>query len=561
MKLGRRVTLALLGTIILFNVLLRYPRTEHEIGVDSFFIHVLSGAIAADGYAEWILNPLSYFGWYPLSYPSAGPFFIASLSSITNLNLEATILLSSLLFGPIGILGAFIMAREFRDDTIFALTVAFTYGLAPRFLMFTLWTGSTRNLFMALVPIFVWSLLRDHRRGFAKHYPIIALSLTVLAATHRLVALLFVMTLAFVVSLIIFVALQVLRVRFPRIFLRNSFRMAAPHLALAATVVAAGLTMISTNVLEEYSQGELLEGSELHIELLNLSISIARIGGLALPLSLIGLVALTRQRNKTIRDIFLAVALVSLVPTFFLREYTGFYILPFLATFGGLGFVAIIRSLRTRPRAVGVVAVGLLLGVAGFSSYVLDMEINRSSAISYETYGTGLYVRYMDFPGTLVANDGLTGIRVASIAGVKVLPVGGAGTSFQGPELLAYGFYAPEEVFDRVVRISLLELTIESDSLWVAMDIQAELDWVRILQSPYGQVPTGLADRYGPSYFLELNSAAGRFLAYDNVYCSNLGLTVNDSAYRVYVNEHESLWWLHAPEPIRRSSDPVARCQ
>jgi len=37
MKLGRRPTLAIMAALILFNVLLRYPRSEHEVDVDSFF--------------------------------------------------------------------------------------------------------------------------------------------------------------------------------------------------------------------------------------------------------------------------------------------------------------------------------------------------------------------------------------------------------------------------------------------------------------------------------------------------------------------------------------------
>jgi len=56
MKLGRRPTLAIMAALILFNVLLRYPRSEHEVDVDSFFIHALSGAIL-----YWALPAASVF--------------------------------------------------------------------------------------------------------------------------------------------------------------------------------------------------------------------------------------------------------------------------------------------------------------------------------------------------------------------------------------------------------------------------------------------------------------------------------------------------------------------
>ena len=76
MRVGRRTTLALLAAIVVVSLLVRYPRSDHEVGVDSFFVHTLGQSIVANGRAEWILNPFSFFGWYPLSYPSAVPFLL-----------------------------------------------------------------------------------------------------------------------------------------------------------------------------------------------------------------------------------------------------------------------------------------------------------------------------------------------------------------------------------------------------------------------------------------------------------------------------------------------------
>src|SRR5439155_24170955 len=133
-RVGRRTALALLFVITVFNLLLRYPQFPHEVGVDSFFAHTLSVAIVSDGYAKWISNPFSYFGWYPLSYPSADPFLLSSTSVLGNINVEESIFIVSILLGPIGILSSFLMAREFRESDLFALGTAALYGLAPRFL-------------------------------------------------------------------------------------------------------------------------------------------------------------------------------------------------------------------------------------------------------------------------------------------------------------------------------------------------------------------------------------------------------------------------------------------
>lgn len=558
MNVGRRTTLALMVALILFNVLLRYPRSQHEVDVDSFFIHALSGTIVADGYAEWILNPLSYFGWYPLSYPSAGPFLLASFSSTSGLNLEGSILAMTLLLGPVGILGTFLMAREIRGDNRLALGAALFYGLAPRFLAITLWSGSTRNLFMALLPIFLWALLRNYRRRSLSHTVFLAISFATLAATHRLVVLLFIVVTAFLFAIAVQVAMRILRIRFPRLVLRNSVRRATPHLALAFVVLSAIVMLIGTDVLDQYSRGEIASGSDVGPQLLNLAVSIARSGGLALPLALVGLVVLTRQRNKTVAEPFFAVALVGLIPTLFLRQYTGFYIMPFLAIFGGFGVLGVLDRLKGHRRALSATGVAVVLGVAVTSALILEVEVSRVPVLPSYTYSTGAYVKFIELPGTMVANDGLTGIRVAAVSGSKVLPIGGAGTTFQNPELLAYGFYMPDEVNARILRIPLQSLTIESDSLWVLDGIQAELDWVAIVQSPYGEIPEGLQTRYEPTHYLELEDAAGQFVAFNNVYCSNLGLTVHTSAYRLYDNGVEVLWWLHsiAPGPISGTGAP-----
>jgi len=547
MKLSRKTTLALLLSLITFNILLRYPQSGHELGVDSFFVHALASSILVGGHARWILNPLSYFGLYPLSYPSAGPFFLASLSSSTGLNLEAAILLMSLLLGPIGILGAFVMAREFRDDPTFALGVALIYGLAPRFLVFTLWSASTRNLFMALLPLFIWALLRNYRKASWPNALVLALVFMTVAATHRLVVLMLGVVVAFVLAIVVLVALRILRIRFPRQILHNSARKVAPHLALGVVVAISVGILAATDVLEEYSVGEFGSGTDVSTQLINLGISIARSGGLALPLVLVGLVVITRQRGKTIREPFLALTFLALIPTLSLRQYTGFYILPFLAIFGGLGLVGLMNVWRRRPRAYRALALALVVAISGFSMVVLDIEVQRSSTLDDRTYNTGLYVGAVDLPGTLVVNDGLHAVRVAAISGARVLPVGGAGTTFQSPELLAYGFYTGDEVNQRVVRMDIFSLTIESDSLWIATGIQAELDWVTILESPYGAIPDSLRERYRPSLYLELRSASGSYLAYDNRYCSDLGLTVRQSGYRLFENEVHTLWWLHAP--------------
>ena len=200
MKLGRRTVYALMLGLVALNLLLRFPRTEHETGVDSFFIHNLATAITEQGRAAWIINPLGYFGWYPLSYPGSGPFLISGLSQVADITGEGSILALSLLYGVLGPLVGFLMARAFRNDDLFALSTALIFSLAPRFMSFTLWSASTRNLFMVLIPVFLWALVRGYRRPTRSNLIVLASVLVVMLATHRLTILLAVIVLAFVMA-------------------------------------------------------------------------------------------------------------------------------------------------------------------------------------------------------------------------------------------------------------------------------------------------------------------------------------------------------------------------
>lgn len=559
MKVPRRVNYALLAFLAVLNLALRYPRTPHETGVDSFFIHTLATQVAVHGYAEWILNPLSYFGLYPLSYPSASPFLIAGLTITSGLPMEAAILVLSPLLGLIGMLSAYLMGREMNDDDRFSFAVAFLYSLAPRFLTFTVWTASSRNLFMALAPIFVWAILRTYHRKDSKHAALLVLFLAMLMATHRLTILLAVAIVAFLVSYAVLILVRLLKLRFPRLFLAPSVRARLPYVTLAAFAGIAAFMLLGTNVLDEYAQGELTAGDDYPSKLVNLGASVSRSVGLAFPLALAGVVVVARERGKASVRTFLLLALLLLIPTLFLRTYAGFYILPFLALAGGFGLLGIVRLGRRRPRITraltALLFAAVLLGTVAVEGY----EAARTTYPDSATYDLALYLQTHG-RGTIVSNDGLLGIRMAAYSSLPYLPVGGAGTNFQSPELLAFGFYSREEVESQISRISLLDLTIESDSPFVAGGIQAELDWVHILQTPAGDLSEGLLQRYHPAYFLENEAYPNAFTAYGNTYCSDFAFSVREGSYRVYDGGVYSVWYVYPPGAEVASGPSGRKC-
>jgi len=203
MKVSKKISYMLIAFLILLNIVFRYPTTSHELGVDSFFVHGLANSISANGYAKWAIHPLSIFGVYPFSYPCGVPYILSGVSQCTGLNMEWTIFLVAILIGIFGMFNAYVMAREVKDDVLFTFLVAFAFSTAPIFLYFTRWTSSPRHLFLALLPLLMWTLLRYHNKKDKRCILLFIVLFMVLSAVHRMIWLMIPILFAYFVAVII----------------------------------------------------------------------------------------------------------------------------------------------------------------------------------------------------------------------------------------------------------------------------------------------------------------------------------------------------------------------
>ena len=204
MKFSKRVNYTVLAFLALLNLAFRIPMTPHGVDtVDSTYIWGLANSISTFGYAEWILHPLSFFGLYPLSYPSTVPTILSIVSQALGLDIEYVILLLGFVLGILGMFGAYIMALAIRKDHLFAFLTAFAFSLAPVFIEYTRWTATARNLFITLLPLLIWSLLCYHNKNQGKwKYLLLALIvLVVLGSTHRMFLLMPLVIIAYFVTM------------------------------------------------------------------------------------------------------------------------------------------------------------------------------------------------------------------------------------------------------------------------------------------------------------------------------------------------------------------------
>jgi len=523
---------------------MRYPN-GHEVGVDSFAIHTLAESIVATGAASWILSPFSYFGLYPASYPSAGPFLLASVSSTADIEIEGGILLTSLLLGVLGILTAYLMAREFRRTSLFPLLVAFVYAFAPRFLAFSLWQASTRNIFMALLPIFVWALLKFCRQRSTKNLAVVLVSMTTLAASHHLVIVAVVMAGALLFSIVTLKTYQVLRRVRPALVMKGT-RLGVMRWAALGAALAVGVGFLfGTNVLTQYNRGELANGDSLQVELVNLAVSITRSVGLAAPMAIIGLLYCPWTRSPDLPESFAVAGLVALVPTLLLRDYTGFYVLPFLSVFAAYGLLGMSTRLHSRERLLRRVGAGIALAIVVTSGTILDYEIGQNPPMSVTSYSAATYVSSVDGGATVVCNEAVACSRIAAIGRLRILPPAAGSADDPSPEVLIFGFFDRSELTQRIVRAPAQDLRFDSTLLWIVVGIDPVGDYVTVVQSPMSGIPPSLSARYDPRYYFETTSGSGVFYGNDGrSYRSILSDSLHDGAYAIYADGAETLWWI-----------------
>jgi len=185
MKFSKQNTYALVALLIILNIIFRYPTTPHQIGWDSFTINLLANSISEFGYAKWWIHPASIGGFYPYSYASVVPFILSGISQCTGIGMQCIIWLFCVLIGIFSASTAYLMAGAIKDDDVFKYVVALIYSTSTGILYFTTWTVSTRGLFIVLLPLFIYLLLKC-RISIAKYSILTLILFVVLLITHHL---------------------------------------------------------------------------------------------------------------------------------------------------------------------------------------------------------------------------------------------------------------------------------------------------------------------------------------------------------------------------------------
>ena len=549
MRLPRRVTYSLILVVNVVAVLYRYPlELGHEVGSDTTFIHSLAGSLSDRGYAAWILHPLSYFGLYALSYPSAMPFLFGSLAEAGGIPVEGAILLSGLVFSIAGGLSAFAASRSIREDDRLALIVALLFSIAPFYLKDTTWVGSGRGFVTALVPAVFFLLLRNMKTRDVRFLFLSALLVILLSAIHRMGILAIFPLIAFGFAIPFHRLTQKLRFALGRY--ESRFRWASAGTALSGFFLLFYIQFLfpgiaGADVVQQYGTGALFEGSSYTVLLANMAVSLVGKVGLLLPLFVVGLIRLTAARPKEDRDKFLLVAVFVMIPLLSLRDYIAEFLIYVFVLLIALGVFPSRLAFLNR-RSAATIAVTVLVATSLASSWVMkDYWKNTyytDGATSNELYSTGVYVVWKT-DGTVASNEGLSAGRLAAISGVPVLPLGGASNHWFSPQQLTYGF-----VDGRTVGVRLIPMTtisFNTDEIYVSTNVaNAKDDYEMVFYNHLSDSQTqGVLGRYEIQYVMLYVPAGTQFQSY--VWRpSPFVADVTTMTYKVFSSPSYALWYV-----------------
>jgi hypothetical protein len=419
MKFSKKNKIIFFSLLILLNLVLRYP-ISHAYGADGFFIYSLANSISNEGYAKWVIHPLSLVGTYPLSYASMYPFLLSGLSQSADISIEHNILISGVILSIFGTLSAYFVAKEIKDDDFFSFIVAFMFSLSPVFFFYTNWIGSERGIFISLFPIFIYTLIKAVKSK--KNIIMSCMFLLLLATTHRLFYFIPLIIIAYISALLITKYSYIVTFNFKDPYLHRFLLILIPVILL--------FCIQSSDFSESYSEGlltgDIHQSNILLLSIINLFVNFLGKIGLSLLFVLIGFIYIVTNKDLTFNKVFLITSLMYLTPTLQFRYYVSLIYLIFLSILVGYGIIASISKIKQYKKSFSSIFIVVLLVSSVIFSMYMDnrwKEMPTNNAMKDETYDTGIFLRNRA-DTTIITNDGWTGQQISAVSGKPVLPFG-----------------------------------------------------------------------------------------------------------------------------------------
>ena len=149
--------LIMVSFIFLFHLILYFIGSQ--IGVDTFRINYLAYILIKDGSLSFNDNFFAMLQLVPYSQFPIPVVLTASLSIVSRISFESSILVQSIFLSLIGLFGFWVYLKEiykFRKTLLSIAIIAFVFS--PLFLKFFDWTLTGRTVVLAFIPISIYMI-------------------------------------------------------------------------------------------------------------------------------------------------------------------------------------------------------------------------------------------------------------------------------------------------------------------------------------------------------------------------------------------------------------------
>lgn len=527
MRISNKMKFVLFILLIILNLILRYPVIDHELGVDTLEIHILANSISTFGEARWWFHPLAIIGMYLNSYASAVPFILSGISQSIGLDVELSIFIYSLFFGLFSLFAAYILAGKIYDNDFFKFVVAFAFSISPGVLYYSTWTAPARGIFIIILPLFVYTLLKSHNHIIRFGLITFILSLLLLA-THHLVFYLIPIFAAFFVVLISFrLKDQIKSVLFLTRLENVILPIRISDKLIPFALIFGFLLMLAV----PFFTGRFMTVGSRYESIQIMLIEYTRYIGILIFLAFGGFSYHLFKPNKKFEEWFLVVILLFLTPFSFMMMYMKWFSLIFAFLLAGIALINLFKlSEGNYKKNVTFVIIIFLLSSVFMSGYFQYWRSYgpRVDYIKNDEYETGLWFKEV-INGSGVSDPEYIGMRISAISG-KPLFLGVASVS------QTYGFV---DVRDW----ELEKVPITSDEFWLnspykrISDSDARGYWRQLMRREYDSaVGSNFISKFNLSYVIEGRHSSSSIFINSIIY--------NDDTILIYDNGKIRIWYL-----------------
>lgn len=415
---SKNFTLYALTTIVLINLVFRYPRMNYPSGIDGIFITALSNTINSIGEIGWFISPFSLLGFYPFSYAAGFPVVLAAISQLLELTMFQSILVIAFTLSILGTLSSFMMAKAMNKGNFFAIFFSFLFSTAPLFIRFTSWQASTRTILIAFIPLIICLVFMIRRNSRVRlRLSILFLVIMLLALSfHRAANLLALVFLSFLISIFLnrkkgSLSLPKFRVNFVGIFW---FALIIIFVILQAYKVG---TYEAYNLGLKYETGRFFEGEEGHIIIINMLIDYGSRTGLFSPFVLAGLFAILHQSTyRKFDDIFILLVFLcfSWILTFGL--YVSLVLLPFICFLVCIGIIYVVNNFSLFSKNKVTSYSMFIISTIIFSNLMLSSWGTYDSTTNNYEYDSALFSKEYIKDNETSVTDGDWGSKIFTVS-------------------------------------------------------------------------------------------------------------------------------------------------